>query len=39
MGEWAALQRDTPFFAIWASAAIDEMLSALYERLVLGALG
>ena len=36
MGEWRALQL-TPFFPLWASAAIDEMLSALYERIVLGA--
>jgi Thioredoxin len=33
--EFAALQA-SPFFRIWASAAVDEMLSALYERLVLG---
>jgi hypothetical protein len=29
--------RDTPFFRVWTSTAIDEMLSALYERLVVGA--
>ena len=28
----------TPFFAVWASAAIDEILSALHERLVVGSL-
>jgi Thioredoxin len=38
MDAWAALQRDTPFFAVWASAAIDEMLSALHERAVVGAI-
>jgi len=32
-----ALQR-SPFFKVWASAAIDEMLSALYEQRVLGVL-
>jgi hypothetical protein len=33
--EFAALQA-SPFFRIWASAAVDEILSALHERLVLG---
>jgi hypothetical protein len=33
--EFAALQA-SPFFDIWASAAIDEILSALHERLVVG---
>jgi hypothetical protein len=33
--EFGALQA-SPFFRIWASAAIDEMLSALHERVVLG---
>lgn len=28
---------DSPFFRIWASAAVDEMVSALQRRLVLGA--
>jgi hypothetical protein len=28
-----------PFFAIWAAATIDEILSALYERIVIGSLG
>jgi hypothetical protein len=35
MGEWRALQR-SPFFPMWASAAVDEMLSALHERIVVG---
>jgi hypothetical protein len=30
--------QQSPFFKVWASAAIDEMLSALYEQRVLGAL-
>ena len=32
-----ALQQ-SPFFALWASAAIDEILSGLHERLVVGSL-
>lgn len=32
--EWGAMQR-SPFFKLWASAAVDEMLSALYERMLL----
>ena len=35
IGESRALQ-ESPFFAMWASAAVDEMLSALYERVVVG---
>ncbi|MEX2222688.1 MAG: hypothetical protein WEG40_12905 [Candidatus Rokuibacteriota bacterium] len=35
--DWGAMQR-SPFFKVWASAAIDEMLSALYEQRILGAL-
>ncbi|HZP36541.1 MAG TPA: hypothetical protein VFE48_08625 [Methylomirabilota bacterium] len=35
MEEWAALQR-SPFSKVWAAAGIDEMLSALHERLVVG---
>src|SRR5262249_12364930 len=31
--DWLALQL-SPFFQIWASAAIDEILSALHERLI-----
>jgi len=34
MRDWRALQ-DGPFFPIWASATADEVLSALYERLLL----
>ena len=34
--EFVALQ-GSPFFDLWASAAIDEILSALYERLTLRA--
>jgi hypothetical protein len=30
-----ALQQ-MPFFQLWASAAVDEMISALHERLVVG---
>jgi thiol-disulfide isomerase/thioredoxin len=33
--EFVALQR-SPFFDIWASAGIDEMATALHERLVVG---
>jgi len=29
---------ESPFFHVWACAAVDEILSALYERLVVGAL-
>ena len=36
--DWGALQQG-PFFAIWAAATIDEILSALYERIVVGSLG
>jgi Thioredoxin len=35
IGDWGALQRG-PFFPMWSSAAADEMLSALHERLVVG---
>jgi len=28
--------QQSPIFKVWASGAIDEMLSALYERLVIG---
>jgi len=36
--EWSSdCRRDvSPFFRMWASAAVDEMLSALHERLVVG---
>jgi hypothetical protein len=33
--EFAALQK-SPFFDIWASAGIDEILSALHEKVMLG---
>jgi hypothetical protein len=33
--EWGALQQG-PFFPLWASAAVDEILSALHERIVVG---
>jgi Thioredoxin len=35
--EFFALQ-ETPFFELWACAGIDEILSALHERLVVGSL-
>jgi hypothetical protein len=31
-----AMQQQSPFFLLWASAAIDEMIAALHERLVAG---
>ena len=33
MGDWAALQQ-SPFVRLWAGAAVDEMVSALHERVV-----
>jgi thioredoxin family protein len=36
MREFLALQ-NSPFFDLWAAAAITEILSALHERLVIGA--
>ena len=36
--DWGALQH-SPFFFIWASAAIDEILSALHERIITGESG
>ena len=33
--DWGALQ-DSPFWRVWTSAAVDEMISALHERLVVG---
>jgi hypothetical protein len=33
--EFLALQQ-SPFFRIWAAAAVDEIISALHERLVVG---
>ena len=35
MSEFAAMQA-SPFFDLWAAAGIDEILSALYEKLVVG---
>ena len=35
--EFTALQQ-SPFFRIWASAAVDEILTRLHERLTLGSL-
>ena len=37
VGDWRALQQG-PFFPMWASAAVDEILSALHERMVVGSL-
>ena len=37
MRDWAALQQ-SPLFPMWASAGVDEILSALYERIVVGSL-
>ena len=34
MREFAAMQA-SPFFDVWASAAVDEILSALYEKRVV----
>jgi hypothetical protein len=36
--EFVALQA-SPFFDLWASAAVDEILSALHEKLVVGGAG
>jgi hypothetical protein len=36
-GEFSELQA-SPFFRVWACAAVDEMLSMLYERLRVGSL-
>jgi hypothetical protein len=38
MRDWVALQQG-PFFPLWASATVDEILSALHERIVIGSLG
>lgn len=35
--DWGVLQH-SPFFRLWTCAAIDEMLSALHERVVVGSL-
>ena len=37
LGDWRALQL-SPFFPVWASATVDEILSALHERIVVGSL-
>jgi hypothetical protein len=34
--DWRGLQ-ESPFFPLWASATVDQILSALYERIVVGA--
>ena len=36
--DWGALQQG-PFFGIWTAGTVDEILSALYERIVVGSLG
>jgi len=36
--DWGALQ-EGPFFRMWASATVDEILSALHERMVVGSPG
>ncbi len=36
--DWGALQQ-SPFFAIWAGATVDEIISALYERILVGGFG
>jgi len=33
--DWGALQ-DSPFWQVWTSATVDEILSALHERIVVG---
>jgi hypothetical protein len=33
--DWGTLQ-ESPFWQVWTSAAVDEMISALHERLVAG---
>ena len=38
LADWRVLQ-DGPFFLLWARAAVDEILSALHERVVVGSLG
>ena len=38
MRDWRELQQG-PFFPIWAAATVDEILSALHERIVVGSLG
>lgn len=38
MRDWRELQQG-PFFPIWAAATVDEILSALHERIVVGSAG
>jgi hypothetical protein len=38
MRDWRALQ-EGPFYPLWASATVDEILSALHERIVVGSPG
>jgi hypothetical protein len=33
--DWGALQ-ESPFYTMWTCAAVDEILSALHERIVVG---
>ena len=33
--DWRALQ-ESPFYTLWTCAAVDELLSALHERIVVG---
>jgi hypothetical protein len=33
IADWGAMQQ-TPFFMLWAGAAVDEILSALYEKVI-----
>jgi hypothetical protein len=35
ISDWRALQ-ESPFYTLWTSAAVDEILSALHERIVVG---
>ena len=39
LGHAGAVQegrQESPFFPLWASATLDEILSALHERIVVG---
>ena len=33
--DWGVLQQ-SPFYSLWTSATIDQILSALHERIVVG---
>jgi hypothetical protein len=35
MRDWGALLK-FPFYTLWTGAAVDEILSALHERIVVG---